>query len=66
MAMELTGAEFSEKKEGEFNTEGTEGAEFTGPCPEMKELERSEDAASGNELEREENMGDGSMNWRRR
>ena len=64
--MESTGAEFGEKREGEFNTAGTEGTEFTESGAKMGELERSEDAASGNELEREENMGDGSMNWRRR
>ena len=64
--MESTGAEFSEKKEGESNAEGTEGTEFIESGAKMGELERSEGAARGNDLEREENMGNGSMDWRRR
>jgi hypothetical protein len=44
--MESTGAEFGEEKEGESNTAGTEGTEFTESRVKMGELERSEDGAS--------------------
>jgi hypothetical protein len=57
-ALKSTGADFSEKKEGESNIEGTE---VTKSNAKMRELEQSEGAASGNELERDENMAEGSM-----
>jgi hypothetical protein len=60
-ALKSTGADFSEKKEGESNIEGTGGTEFTKSNAKMRELERSEGAVSGNELERDENMAEGSM-----
>ena len=60
-ALKSTGADSSEKKEGESNTEGPEGAEFTESDARMRELERSEGAVRENELERDENMAEGSM-----
>ena len=61
---EWVDAAFRGKKEGEFNAEGTEGTEFTETDGKMGEREWSEGAVSENELEREENMAEGSMDWR--